>query len=377
MAKKDHQPRVAQIGQNNSRYLEWQREMAHHDEQRRAATAETESALVECITQATGLDVVKIARDIRQHADAKLEPLRKEEARLRKQGRDIVTRESREFQVALRRHLKCGMAKLLEKTHHNPSLRMKLARRWEHDAKPSVPGMGGGGVGFHSVTSWSHHHEFDVIEDPALGDVVNTIHPACSAQVGSTDRYGEADSWVTQTLIYEHAPPADYSLLVDRVWVPHSVFGYAQSNASGGVYLFGSIALTGGGVATLGLSVRVEQPVRTGGREELLVHEVVTNELVAETHSCRAISLGPPWLSPDAPRWGPVRVLPGDAFRDRPIPVFGAPSGGPVTVHVEFKCAAAARLEGAAAEMEFHRDGMHITVHEVTLQGDVTIRSGP
>jgi hypothetical protein len=375
MTKRDNdpsQPNVWQIGQQNTRFQEWRNELAQLNEKIRATRIKEDQALMDGIVNATGLDLVKISQDVRKQLDDEYDSLDLQKKRLREEAEGVIAKESREFKVALARYIESGFGNLLDKAHHNPSLRMKLARRWEGEANPPS-GVHGGGTGFGFGTGWASDYRFDVIEDPSLGEAVNTIHPNCFARVNIADRYGSAEAWVTQTLIYEHAAPAGYSLLTDRVWIYFSAFGYGASDPSNGIYIPSSMLIGAGGYAQLLLTVRVEQVVRAGGREDLLVHEVVNNEVVAGTYSGGAISFWTPWDRPDHD-FGPIRVTPDHEPFHRPIAIYRASTGGPVNVVVEFKCIAHAEKQNASAELDFNGTGQNITVHEVILQGDTTIR---
>ena len=367
----------------------------------RNASIKLDEALLSKMSQGTGLNLDKIFREVEKQFEAEHKKLRREKDLYKKKAKKFAARQRQEFDRELNLAVKRGgLEELIQKTYHNPALRMKLAFEWDMETSPPLGMFGGSGE--YEIPTANADGRFEIIDptqldpnhpqyhpecDPDHPDFdpdhfaggygcrafVDSLHPYCFASAGSDRRTGHASAWVTQRLTFEHDPP-ESQLLIDNVSVSLSAFGYGESDPSSS-YFFTTAGWDAGGNAQLLMSVSVEQEYTTVvGRLETTHVDIVRETELSGFHSHGGNIIHLFFVLPaEAPEWGPVDLRHLRSSYPTMFPLYGTsnhrePLGGPVRVHVEFKCAAVADHRNAEAEIEFNEEGHRIKVHQVILE---------
>lgn len=326
------------------------------------ALDERDKALTEEFSRALGVDVLELAARVAKRSDGQFAALKAERDELVGRASDLAGRTGAAHDAAVRwgvRH--GGVAPLLHRYLHNPSLTSKVCFDW--DAWTAGEGI--------RIDDFEVH---DGGTDPAgrpLPDFVTGVRPHARSDVGAA-YWGHEFTCVSQTLRYRPPTPGA-SALVDGVSVLLDMHG-VLSAYSGDFFSFSmSRAMAAGGGAGVDLTIHVSQEVtRPDGDELETLFEVVAPDVLVRCEDHGGIHLIGR-LGDDVPE---VREIAGNTWRleyPTAFPVYGSapaagePRGGQITVSLEFLTWADADYYHAEADATFHGPGQGIHVREVVL----------
>ncbi|WP_165251525.1 hypothetical protein [Paludisphaera soli] len=150
-----------------------------------------------------------------------------------------------------------------------------------------------------------------------------------------------------------------------------SAYGYGESSFADVIYIAMTLATSFGGHAELLASITIEQDFTdvVGRRHNPTV--VVVRDQILSSFSSR----GSIWIFGGvmaAPEWGAVSFARTLSYPTL-FPAYGIadhrePLGGPIKVHVDFRCEAEADHRRAHGEIGFREaDGHRIKVHQIVL----------
>lgn len=363
-------PRMLHRGQDP----EGRRKLADRAEKVRKAMRDAaiaqDDALQDRLAEKLGVDLRDLLDEVQSDRDEGDRKIRRDLERYRKEAQALAARERREFDKQLGWALKEGnLGEQLAKAYHNPALVMKLCS--EYSGEASAPaGLQGGSGGSSPPRSLADYH-FHLYDEPVLGvRYVDTIHPYCLADAGS-QRRGYARAWVTQRLTFAHDPP-ESARIYDRLDLDLSAYGYGESSFANVLYIAMTLATSFGGHAELLASITIEQDFTdVVGRRHTQTIEVIRDEPLSSFSSEGSIWLFAGVMA--APEWGAVSFARTLSYPTL-FPAYGIanhqePLGGPVKVHVDFRCEAEADHRQAHGEIGFlEADGHRIKVHQIVLR---------
>lgn len=325
-----------------------------------------------------GVNLGGIVEDIEKRVNLDRKKTQPQLNKLREDVKLFALQNRRQINQGIKTYSKQGIIKGFHKLYPNhPNLRMKYAKDWESTCTPhSTPGMTGG-ADPHSPAHWSCEVLFDQeldnngnpLEIPGHDGLCNKFRAHCIAHAGD-DRRSTARATSTQTLIFNHDPPAmgeevEYCGF-SELWLPMSLTGLSYAIDTDRVYFIPRLE-TEGGLADIWLSIRIEQDTEYGP----LIYPVTTPDIHIYGH----YDIGGHWIFEGAEgvEWAPrpISLLLNEPYRLPPMTILTNEyhGGGEVRVIVTLTCSAQAINRHAEAEIDLASPGFGVEIHEVFLRG--------